>query len=193
MERIYQLKSAIRREMMASRDALSEPDVASKSTAILEWLKTLPEFAEARTVHTYISWKNEADTRPLVELLLRQQKRVVVPRVVTGRVCLSHHFIAGLSDLRPGAFGILEPDPAICPEVEPADIDLVVVPALAVDLTGHRLGYGGGYYDSFLAGLRATKVVAVYHFQIVDEVPTRKEDQRIEFIVSETGVFSTAD
>lgn len=175
--------------MKAQRDALADADVRDMSAAILKSLQTLPEFIAARTIHSYVSWKNEVDTKPLIELLLRQQKQVVVPRVVTDSVRLSHHFIKSQSDLRPGAFGILEPDPGICPRAETSQIDLVVVPALAVDFGGHRLGYGGGYYDSFLSGLNATKVALVYQFQIVDEVPTQKEDQRVEFIVSDKGLY----
>jgi 5-formyltetrahydrofolate cyclo-ligase len=101
-----------------------------------------------------------------------------------------HHEIRALAELRTAAFGLLEPDPS-APVVDPVQIDLVVVPGIAFDRRGNRLGLGRGYYDGFLAGLSAVKAALLYRRQLVDDVPAGERDERVDVLVTEAGVLRT--
>jgi 5-formyltetrahydrofolate cyclo-ligase len=116
---------------------------------------------------------------------------VVYPRVTAGQPRLRFHWVAGPDDLQPGAYGILEPQEA-CPEVAAGDLDVILLPGLAFDPAGGRLGYGGGYYDE-VGGLvrregRALLVGVGYDFQVVDRCPAGEDDVGIDRVVTEARV-----
>ena len=104
-----------------------------------------------------------------------------------------HSQIRSFDDLQKGTFGILEPKPEAMNLVAPDELDLVLVPGIAFDKRGYRLGYGGGFYDAFLAQTKSVKVGLAFDFQIVDLLPTREEDERVDLIVSEKTVYHTKD
>ncbi len=189
MEDIFRHKQTLRALLKKKRDSILRQEVEEKSAQITAHLEALHEFISARTVHTYVAWRNEVNTHDLIRRMLAQGKRVVVPSVDLARHILVHHEIENFADLLPGAFGILEPAPGRGKIVQIDSLDLVLVPAIAVDKTGHRLGYGGGYYDHFLRDVPALKIALVYHFQLVDVLPVRKDDERVDVVVTEEGVF----
>ncbi|MFQ5651403.1 MAG: 5-formyltetrahydrofolate cyclo-ligase [bacterium] len=189
MNRNSYLKEDLRAEIKQKRACLTGEQVRRDSARIIARLETVPGFAQAKSVHCYVAWQNEVRTHELIQELLLRGTRVVVPAVDLANHTLVHSEISSFSDLRPGAFGILEPAPDARRPVNVGDIDVVIVPAIAVDMSGHRIGYGGGYYDTFLAHIGALKVALVYHFQIVDKIPTRNEDERVDMIVTERGVY----
>ncbi len=106
---------------------------------------------------------------------------------------LLHSQIRSFDDLQKGTFGILEPKPEAMHLVAPEELDLVLVPGIAFDKRGYRLGYGGGFYDAFLAQTKMVKVGLAFDFQIVDLLPTREEDERVDLIVSEKTIYHTKD
>jgi len=106
---------------------------------------------------------------------------------------LLHSEIKSFDELKKGTFGILEPPQDRFRKVRISEFDLVIVPGIAFDLTGHRIGFGGGFYDSFLGSITATKIALAYEFQIVDEIPTRAEDVKIDILVTEKSVYRFGD
>ncbi|RMF63913.1 MAG: 5-formyltetrahydrofolate cyclo-ligase, partial [Calditrichaeota bacterium] len=184
MENSIEQKKQIRAQIERKRRRLSPEEVEAKSRRVLSHLKTLPAFQQARTVHTYVAWRNEVDTHALIRELLQTGRRVIVPIVDTQTHSLHHAEISSFDELEPGTFGILEPPLQNSRPLDPDTLDLVIVPGVAFDPHGNRVGFGGGYYDQFLAHVRAPKIALAYRFQIVDRIPTRNEDQRVDIIVT---------
>jgi 5-formyltetrahydrofolate cyclo-ligase len=172
--------------MLAARRALAPSAVAEMSAAIQQHLLELDEFKSAGVVHAYVGAKaNEVRTERIVAETLRLGRRLAVPRVAGDH--LVHHMIRGPSELHPSRFGLLEPDPA-APRVDPGEIDLVVVPGLAFDRSGARLGFGRGYYDRFLSQVSGAKAALLYTLQLVDDVPVGDQDVPVDLLVTELGV-----
>lgn len=164
---------------------------AALSQRIAERLAALPEWRAARTVHLYIgAVEGEVETRAIALDALRGGKRVACPRVANDPPRLEHHLIRSLDELRESDRGLWEPDPARAARVEPATLDLVVVPGLAFDRRGHRLGFGAGYYDRFLAGLGAPTVGLAFSLQIMDVVPHSARDVPVDWIVTESETIA---
>lgn len=182
-------KSELRRAVVARRDSLSPCEIRLRSGAASSRLFELPEVGEARVVMFFVSFGSEIDTVPMIGRALAEGKRVAAPRADPGRRGLTPCEIRDLeADLAPGAHGIREPK-AHCPVVDLAAIEVVVVPAAAWGEDGHRVGYGGGYYDRFLAGLkRAHRVGLGLEVQVVPEVPHGPDDLPVEVLVTEAGV-----
>ena len=185
--RLKQAKRALRREILAERDALPADDRSSRSEAIADRFLELPEAAGARTVLAFWSFGSEVDTAPLIARLRSQGTTVALPRIEGSEVV---PVVA-----TPGAamtqtsFGAMEP--AEGRVVEVAELDLVVVPGVAFDRSCDRMGYGAGYYDRLL-GLRRDGVGAIavaFSIQIVDRVPTGAIDRRIDGVVTELEVI----
>lgn len=182
------LKAALRAQVLERREALSESYVQQTSERIIARLKELPEVQQARVVHCYVSWRNEVDTRSFIRDMLDSGKRVVVPVVDLSRRTLLHSEIKSFDDLAPGTFGILEPRREALRPISPKELDLVIVPGVMFDLRGRRIGFGGGYYDDFLRLVSCPKIGLAYQFQVVEVLPQRPADERVDMIVTEEAV-----
>ncbi|MDE3057542.1 MAG: 5-formyltetrahydrofolate cyclo-ligase [Bacteroidota bacterium] len=181
-------KEEIRSQLLSIRNAMKGDETRRKSRQIFHLLSSLPEFTEARFMHTYVSSKkNEVDTRAVIEAMLERGKRVAVPIAEKERPLLRHSEIFSIKDFAVGAFGILEPH-KITP-VNLNEIEVVLVPAIGVDRTGARLGFGGGYYDSFLRHVSCVKIALAYDFQVVPELPREQHDERVTIIVTESEII----
>ena len=146
-------KKSLRREMIARRDALSSEERARLAERLAERVATLPEYAASRSVLATMAIGSEWSTRPFLDRALADGKTIVLPRVTPAPRHLEIHAVENLDrDLVPGVWDIPEPDPARCRRLEFAEVDFALVPALAVDSAGYRLGYGAGYFDRLLAG-----------------------------------------
>lgn len=189
MDRIIQQKRQLRDRIEKKRKGLSQAWVQSKSDIIIGHLKKLPEFQSAQMIHCYVAWRNEVNTHGLIKELLQSGKRIVIPVVELSNHTLLHSEIKKFEDLQVGTFGILEPPKECILPVQLSVLDLIIVPGVAFDLRGQRIGYGGGYYDEFLKKVNATKIGLAYHFQIVDKVPIRNQDERVDIIITEQGVY----
>jgi len=165
-------KETLRREMRSKRQAMREEEIAAASIDLAARLFAHPLYRAAKTIYVYLSAKQEVRTDGII-----RQARIDGKRVAAPRVCGSELRFCWLNEdtkLEAGSFGISEPE-----DGEEADdpTALVLLPGLAFDRLGHRLGYGGGYYDRFLARENAHPTVALcYAFQLLDRLPHEPHD-----------------
>lgn len=141
----------------------------------------------------YAGFGSELQTGEFLRSVLEQGKTLVLPRVNRHERRLDLYEIQDLEcDLKPGTWGILEPDLRACPEVAPDAIDFVLVPGIAFDPEGGRLGYGGGYYDKLLGEGFPTLpplVAGAFEVQMVEAIPLQEHDVRVGRIVTEEGHY----
>ncbi len=181
-------KRALRAEMLAARARLSPAERQASSRAVAERVASLPAFARARTVALYPSMGAEVSTAEIARRALAARKRLVWPRLAPGALELA--FAACRPDeLVPGPRGTREPPPG-APAVALAEIDCVLVPGLAFDARGRRLGRGGGHYDATLAALplSAARSGLAFEAQLVAEVPREAHDAPLDAVVTERRV-----
>lgn len=183
-------KKVLRREMLARRRALSTAERTHASKMICARVQELTVLQEARTMMLYASTEEEINLYPLMEVLLTEGRRIVLPEITGGGVMEARELPA-MDALTDGTFGILSPDPMRGNIVAPEEIDVIIVPGAAFDENGGRLGLGGGYYDRFLprAG-NAVRLVLAFDFQIVPDVPMGAQDARVDVILTERRMIS---
>jgi 5-formyltetrahydrofolate cyclo-ligase len=186
-------KAALRREILARRDAVP-PDVrARRSAAALARVAALPAFRRARVVLAYASFGSEVDTRPFLRRVLLSGRTLVLPRIERAARRLALHEVESLDrDLQPGPWGIPEPVPGRCRPAAPGTIGFVLVPGVAFDPDGGRVGHGGGYYDRLLAAWPRPApplVAAAFELQVVPAVPVLPADHRVDLVVTESGTY----
>jgi len=188
---LREAKQALRATVLAARDAIPAEAHARLSAAIAGRVAALPSFASARGVLMTLPFRSEWDSRGLARDVIASGRRLVLPRVDRDARELALHAIADLdADVAPGYVGIPEPR-AACASVAPAEVDFVLVPGVAFDAQGRRLGYGGGFYDRLLPRLRpdAVLVAGAFDEQVVGAVPAASHDARVPLIVTPTRVI----
>jgi 5-formyltetrahydrofolate cyclo-ligase len=176
----------LRKRARSLRRSLSASAAAERSRKIADRLAALPVFESARTVALYhpIARRNEVDVLALDALVRSRGGVVAYPCTEAEAGHMTFRAPTGIDAMNDRGSGIVEPEPT-APAV--ADLDVVVVPALWVDLEGRRIGYGGGYYDRALASLRphAVAIAVVYHFQLGADLPEMPGDQRVDWVVTD--------
>ncbi len=178
----------LRQRILAARDALAPETRQGWSAAICRRLWEIPAVAAARTVMVYVSFRSEVETGSFIADCLARGVTVAVPRTeVKAKRLAIYRLSDPARDLKPGYCGIPEPDPAHTAPVDPATIEVVILPGSVFDWAGGRLGYGGGYYDRFLAGEapQALRVGVAYTMQVVERVPVLAHDMRLHWLVTE--------
>lgn len=188
---LHEAKLAARQAMVAARDALPPAERLAASVAITGRIAALPSFIAARTVLLTLPFRSEWDTHPLIDVALTTGKTVAAPRVNReSRMLELHSLSEGARALPPGAYGIPEPE-ATADRVAPESVEWVLVPGVAFDRTGRRLGYGGGYYDRLLPLLGgATRVAGAFDLQLVARVPWAPHDVCVDVIVTESQTLA---
>ena len=191
MEATARKKVTLREQMLARLAKRDAADIRARSAAIWERLAVLGEFSAAARLLIYVSTGNEVDTHGLIRQLLAMGRQVCVPRFESATqsyvACQVHDFDG---DLAAGKFGILEPRPEALRPAAFDQIGAVLVPGLAFDETGNRLGRGLGHFDRLLQQTSGVKIALAFDFQVVDEVPAEAHDARMDFIVTETRVVN---
>jgi 5-formyltetrahydrofolate cyclo-ligase len=191
LDETLQMKQQLRRSVAARRETQEGADELSRR--IWDKILALPQFASARTVMTYLDIGGEVRTRRYMPELWRLGKKVVVPYCVAREIRLFH--LKNMDELSPGTWQILEPKPEWRKraerQVEAAELDLIVVPGMAFDRCGGRLGLCKGYYDRFLPHIRpdALKIAPAFECQLVDKVPVLPHDVRVDMVVTENAVY----
>jgi 5-formyltetrahydrofolate cyclo-ligase len=189
------VKIELRKRMRALRNALPASSCAEKSARIVERLSALEPLARARSVALFwpIEPRHEVDLRALDARLRERGMDVAYPVVEEATGALSFRFVASPEAMRVHPFGHREPSLQE-PEAPPGTLDLIVVPALAVDPRGHRIGYGAGHYDRALPRFAppAVTVGVAYDFQLVAETPETEGDVVMGWIVTERRSLAAA-
>ncbi|MFA5106086.1 MAG: 5-formyltetrahydrofolate cyclo-ligase [Candidatus Micrarchaeia archaeon] len=186
-------KKEIRESVSARRHAMGERQVILASQAIIDMLQGSDIYKKANSIFFYCSIKEEVYTHGAIASALSAGKTVILPRSNVKSLTLELYKIHSISELVKGAYGILEPIPDKARQVQVSDIDLVIVPGVAFDKLGNRIGLGLGYYDRLLSGMVDTgRVCALaYSFQIVPEmeIPHDSHDVPMDYLISEDHVI----
>lgn len=172
--------------MRAKRRALTADEVKHSSEKIRAMLFSLECVKNAKTICTFLSAFKEPDTIEIVRQLWEKKCRVIVPISDTETNTLSLSCIDNMDDLKKGAYGILEP--SVVKTADERDIDVILVPGLAFDRHGGRMGFGKGYYDRLLETSSAVKIGLCYDFQLFDTIPTESHDVPMDFIITEKEI-----
>lgn len=191
---IRPLKQRLRNEIKAWRRSLTPEEKQDADGRILERVLKLREYESCKTILTYISLPIEVDTLKLIESALADGKRVAAPRCIEGTREMEFYVIRSFDDLSPQTFGVLEPVPQRCEKLRDVSDSICIVPALAYDLLGYRLGYGAGYYDRFLSAYALPKIGLIYAHNLQRRLWSGRFDVPVDLIVTEKRLLTcTAD
>jgi len=182
------LKKEIRKNILQRKDTFSNEIVREKSLAMLDTLSKIDFYKNANNVMLYISFGKEVTMKPIIDDLQNRGKRVFIPVTVPATKALIVSELKSYEDdLVVGHFGIMEPKEEALRPVEPSILDLVIVPGVAFDKNGYRIGYGGGYYDRFLPRLpeKTTTISLAFEMQLIDKIPTSQYDLPVQYIITE--------
>ncbi|CCQ98677.1 5,10-methenyltetrahydrofolate synthetase (modular protein) [[Clostridium] ultunense Esp] len=186
-EEIKERKKELRRKILSARKGLTEEMRRQFSNRIVERIRRHPRYQRTKVISAYLPFGDEVDILPLLEKAREEGKKILIPRVHRESLSLSFHEWRGVEGLVRGSFGILEPPPSAIP-YQGEEADLLLIPGVAFDRKGGRLGYGRGYFDRFLEGMKSSPYLLAPSFaiQVVEEVPMEPWDKRIDAIVTET-------
>jgi 5-formyltetrahydrofolate cyclo-ligase len=186
-------KRKARAEFLFMRNRLDPNSALVCSTAIFAAVKKLSMYERANTIMTYLSYGSEVITDFIVKSAIGEGKNVAVPVIKNpGDLYMQSVRIIRLEDADQLVYGIRQPEVNLDDVVSKDSIDVVLIPGLAFDLSGHRLGYGKGYYDRWLKDVPVSKIVGLaYDFQITDKLPIEKHDLPIGTIVTEQRIIQT--
>ena len=177
-------KQILRRELLALRNAISLEDKRVWDAAINRAIMEHERFKQARNILAYYPIDSEPDIRPALERALRQGKRIYLPRCEPATREMAFHQARSLEGLQPGAYGIPEPEGNCALSI--VNCALCIVPGVAFDANGFRLGYGGGYYDRFLARHGDLRTLGVcYEVLLRDSLPGDATDIAVKRVITE--------
>lgn len=176
------MKSELRRKYLKLRQSQNEEKAGRSSSIITNKLLELKNIHDAYCVMAYFAFRGEVDLEPLVDLCIKQGKRICLPKITGEGYMEAVEYFEGCT-MQKNKCGI--PEPFGTKNIVKEDIDVVIVPAVAFDEKLYRLGYGGGYYDRFLKDTDAVKIGVCFDFQITSELPSQKHDKRMDMVISE--------
>jgi 5-formyltetrahydrofolate cyclo-ligase len=179
-------KDSIRKQIIEHRDSIDINTKGQWDEDIFNSLIKSEWYKKANTIFAFVSFKSETDTHKIIKYAIHDGKTICVPRIKSKQKGIEIFKIDSFDQLEKGYFGILEPIES-CLAVESKDIDLILMPGVAFDRQGGRLGYGAGFYDRFLSKINTSvdKIAVAYHFQVLDNIPMDEHDVRIDGIVTE--------
>ena len=181
------LKAELRMQISDEISALPDSYIFASDEGVFRRFLSLDEFDGARNIMMFHSVKKEPSTIEIAKTALSMGKTVAFPLCYRGGI-MEARIVTNLAELRPAMLGIPAP-PDTAPAISPEELDLIIVPALAFDKRGYRLGYGGGYYDRYLSGIPAFTVGITRERLVKDELPTQAHDIAVDCIVTEERVF----
>ena len=179
------MKNQLKETILKKRNSLLREELIEKSKKIKNTLLNLAHYKKSKTAMFFVSFNSEVDTHEMIKKSLKN-KTVVVPKVANNEIEPS--IILDFDNLvSSGKFGILELIEAM--KIAYKNIDLILVPGIAFDLHGHRVGYGLGYYDKFLKKVpKAVKIGLCFDFQVADKISHEEHDVPVDLIVTEERV-----
>ena len=185
--KVFEEKCKVRSDLLERRSRLTLQFINRNSKRANENLLGLNNFRRAQRIAVYFPTKNEVRTEGIFEKAKEYGKELYFPRVVNA--LLDFHKVDSLGELKPGKFGVPEPsqDSTI---IQVKDLDMIVIPGVAFDLRGRRLGYGKGFYDRTLVNVSREKIVGLaYGFQVVSRIPAESGDKSVGLLITENGII----
>ena len=184
-------KKSIRKEVTEKKKRMSEAEIIRLSLDLKEKFCSLEEYTSARVLYAYMSYNQEVRTAPIIEQAWKDKKRVAVPRVFN-KEYMEFVYINSFDELESGYMGIPEPKYEVFADdfdrIAQAREALMLMPGLAFDKEGSRLGYGGGFYDMYLEDYREEtnfiKAALCYDFQIYEKLKTEDHDVKADIVIS---------
>ena len=186
-EQFYLDKNKIRQLIFERRKVFPAKENKKASQRIFQLIQCCDLFQHASIIHIFISKSDEPNTLPIIESAWQLGKKIIVPCVLPNTLELYHSQLKSLDDLSYGKFGIYEPSREKRIPISPKSFHLAIIPGIAFDRQGGRIGYGKGYYDRFLQKTNAFRLALTFDFQILKKVPTEKHDVSMNGILSESG------
>jgi len=186
---IRQKKTELRKQYKSLRDSIPKDEKCFIDKKIIRKITQLWSYREEELLLTYVSIGSEVDTKELIQYALNDGKKVAAPRCVENTRDMDFYLIKSLDDLELGSFGVMEPIKERCEKLEDFSKGVCIVPALAFDKRGYRLGYGKGYYDKFLGNFGGRIIGVCYSFCMCDELPHGRFDKQVSSIVTEKRII----
>jgi 5-formyltetrahydrofolate cyclo-ligase len=182
-------KSQIRSYIFQLRKKYSSEILKNFSLEICKLIEPIPLYKKSQKIAFYFAKDKEVSLEYLIGKAFLEGKKVYLPKTWLKEKTLTFHQIFSFSDLRPGPFGLLEP-PFENPELKPENFEIIFVPGVAFDLKKGRIGYGGGFYDKILKKTKAFKIGVAFSFQIFENLPLEKYDQKVDIIITEKRIIN---
>lgn len=179
-------KRNIRSLISEKRDNISKNEKCFLDERIIKFFMSLEEFIISKNICIYVNYKSEINTKKIIEIALENNKNIYVPRIKKNRE-MEFIKIKSLDDLEKNSMGILEPKLNLKESVEKIDIN--VLPGLAFDLEGGRIGYGGGYYDRYFYDKECLNISLCYEIQIINKIPMESHDIEYDYLISEERIL----
>lgn len=186
---VEEQKKLLRKEFLEKRASISDTDKEALDDAIIKTLTDMSCYKTSDTLLLYYPIKREIDVLKLAQKAIADKKRVAFPRCDKETKKMTFHVVTSISELAEGEYKIPEPK-ATALTVGNSCAALCIVPSLAIDKDGFRLGYGGGYYDRFLEGFDGITAALVYDSFVFDELPADEYDMTVDIIITEKEVMS---
>lgn len=184
-EDINKRKSELRKEIFKKRGNLPENYVKDANNTVTKKVLNHPYYKESQNIFVFYSVEDEFNTHPFIKQALADDKNVSIPRVADGKkgIMNAHKYEEG-DELIESSFGIPEPHPEQ-PQMDPSEIDLIIMPCVTCNNKGERLGYGGGFYDRFLTNFSGKTMLPFYSELQADDIPTESHDRKPHVIITE--------
>lgn len=190
MNEISNKKKQIRREKLKIRREMNIEEKSNYDKIIKDKFFESSFYKESENIFIYISYDSEINTKYIITRAIKEGKKIYVPRTEFSTKLMNAVIIENFDNLVESRYGILEPKKDE-PFIDPNDLDLIVVPGVAFDKNGGRVGYGAGYYDRYFKRInnenksKIVKLALAYDFQLMDKVPTDEEDVLIDAVMTE--------
>lgn len=187
-------KARLRKELLAQRRNLDEMVKANHNACIINHLFSWTDYKNAGVVMIYLSMPDEPSTDAIITDALAKGKTVCVPRMLSTYGFMEAVKLRNLNHLVKSRLSIREPNPNETLVIEPARIDLVIVPGVVFDPAGNRIGMGAGYYDRFLTRApRAIRLGLAWQFQVKPEVSAASHDIKMHYLLTERGLLQCSE
>ncbi len=177
-------KAALRKHLLEKRDATSAEFREISSREIHKNLSKVDSYNNSQNIACYFSIGSEVDTHNIMLEILENGKNLLLPKIIDSK--MEFYIIPNLEKLEKGAFDIMEPKDS-CKKAK--SVDCILIPTVGISKSGDRLGYGRGYYDKYLSSINTVKIALTYSKQIVKSIPRDSSDIKINWMITEDGVY----